>query len=139
MPISRVLQEVRTVPLHFEMASHRLFFRDAGHRLAAQQPHAVCMRGHRKARGSGPPRAVLGKWRAKENRLAHFICPAARAVAASSIFIACRQASVEAANRIGAEVIELHTRAYCVRLMPKGIGRAQKELQKLEENVEICA
>ena len=48
-----------------------------------------------------------------ENRLAHFIAPLRDAGCRVSIFIAAEQRQIEAAHRIGAEVIELHTGSYC--------------------------
>ncbi|MEM9851421.1 MAG: pyridoxine 5'-phosphate synthase, partial [Pseudomonadota bacterium] len=49
----------------------------------------------------------------EENRLAHFIAPLRDVGCRVSIFIAADARQIEAANRIGAEVIELHTGAYC--------------------------
>jgi pyridoxine 5-phosphate synthase len=48
-----------------------------------------------------------------ENRLAHFIAPLRDAGCRVSIFIAADRAQIEAAARIGAAVVELHTGAYC--------------------------
>ena len=49
----------------------------------------------------------------EENKLAHFIAPLREAGCRVSIFIAADRAQIEAAHRIGAPVIELHTGAYC--------------------------
>ena len=49
----------------------------------------------------------------EENRLAHYIAPLREAGCRVSIFIAADPRQITAAHRIGAEVIELHTGAYC--------------------------
>jgi len=49
----------------------------------------------------------------EENHLAHFIAPLREAGCRVSIFITADRAQIEAAHRIGAAVIELHTGAYC--------------------------
>ena len=49
----------------------------------------------------------------EENKLAHFIAPLREVGCRVSIFIAADKRQIEAAHRIGAEVIELHSGAYC--------------------------
>ena len=50
-----------------------------------------------------------------------------------SIFIAADLRQIEAANRIGAEVIELHTGAYCDAYVEGRMDVADEELRKLTE------
>ena len=69
----------------------------------------------------------------EENKLAHFIAPLREAGCRVSIFIAADKRQIEAANRIGAEVIELHTGAYCDAFAEGRWADAQKELKALEE------
>ena len=69
----------------------------------------------------------------EENRLAHYIAPLREAGCRVSIFIAADKRQIEAANRIGAEVIELHTGAYCDAFAEGRFDDAQTELRKLEE------
>ena len=50
-----------------------------------------------------------------------------------SIFIAADKRQIEAAHRIGAEVIELHTGAYCDAHAEGRMEDAERELQALRE------
>ena len=67
----------------------------------------------------------------EENRLAHFISPLRNAGCQVSVFIAADQRQVEAAQRIGAQVIELHTGAYCDFHTEGDFAARDAELQKL--------
>jgi pyridoxine 5-phosphate synthase len=69
----------------------------------------------------------------EENRIAHFIAPLRDAGCRVSIFIAADQRQIEAAHRIGAQVIELHTGAYCDFHAEGNIAARDSELQKLAE------
>ena len=95
-----------TLPLNLEMAAT-----DEMLAIALQhQPHAVCS--FPSGARSAPPRAG-SRWRSEENRLARFIAPLREAGCRVSLFIAADRRQIEAAHRIGAPVIELHTGAYC--------------------------
>ena len=69
----------------------------------------------------------------EENRLAHFIAPLRDAGCRVSIFIAADKRQIEAAHRIGAEVIELHTGAYCDAHAEGRIEERDRELAALRE------
>ena len=69
----------------------------------------------------------------EENRLAHFIAPLREAGCRVSIFIAADPAQIEAAARIGAEVVELHTGAYCDAHAEERYMARDVELQALRE------
>jgi len=68
-----------------------------------------------------------------ENHLAHFIAPLRDAGCRVSIFIAADVRQIEAANRIGAEVIELHTGAYCDAHAEGDLETRDAELVRLRE------
>ena len=69
----------------------------------------------------------------EENRLAHFIAPLREAGCRVSIFIAADRRQIEAAHRIGAEVIELHTGAYCDAHAEGRLDARDDELVRLTE------
>jgi pyridoxine 5-phosphate synthase len=119
------LQEILTVPLNFEMAAT-----DEMQTIALRhKPHAVCIVPEKREERTTEGGLEVAR---EENRLAHFIAPLREAGCRVSIFIAADQRQIEAANRIGAEVIELHTGAYCDAFADGNWATAQKELQKLE-------
>ncbi|SPJ25193.1 pyridoxine 5'-phosphate synthase [Palleronia abyssalis] len=95
-----------TVPLNFEMAAT-----DEMQRIALRHsPHAVCLVPERREERTTEGGLEVAR---DENRLAHFIAPLAEAGCRVSIFIAADRPQIEAAARIGASVVELHTGAYC--------------------------
>ncbi len=69
----------------------------------------------------------------EENKLAHFIAPLRDAGCRVSIFIAADMRQVEAAHRIGAQVVELHSGAYCDAYHEGRYETADAELAKLRE------
>lgn len=100
------LMAALTVPLNFEMAAT-----DEMQAIALRhKPHAVCIVPEKREERTTEGGLDVAR---DENRLAHFIAPLRDAGSRVSIFIAADPAQIEAANRIGAEVIELHTGAYC--------------------------
>lgn len=95
-----------TVPLNFEMAAT-----DEMQAIALRhRPHAVCIVPERREERTTEGGLDVA---ADENRLAHFIAPLRDAGCRVSIFVAADRRQVEAARRIGAAVVELHTGAYC--------------------------
>ena len=100
------LMEVLTVPLNFEMAATPEMQAIA----LRHRPHAVCLVPEKREERTTEGGLEVAR---EENRLAHFIAPLREAGCRVSIFIAADRRQIEAAHRIGAEVIELHTGAYC--------------------------
>ncbi|MDK3020230.1 pyridoxine 5'-phosphate synthase [Pseudodonghicola flavimaris] len=95
-----------SVPLNFEMAATEEMQAIA----LRHKPHAVCIVPEkREERTTEGGLEVAGD----QNRLADFIAPLRDVGCRVSLFIGADQPQVEAAARIGAEVIELHTGAYC--------------------------
>jgi len=120
------LMDVLSVPLNFEMAAT-----DEMQKIALRhQPHAVCIVPEKREERTTEGGLDVAR---EENRLAHFIAPLRDAGCRVSIFIAADQRQIEAANRIGAEVIELHTGAYCDAYAEGRFDEAQEELRRLQE------
>ncbi|MGB3177610.1 MAG: pyridoxine 5'-phosphate synthase [Albidovulum sp.] len=100
------LVEALSVPLNFEMAATEEMQRIA----LRHKPHAVCIVPEKREERTTEGGLEVAR---EENRLAHFIAPLRDAGCRVSIFIAAEPAQIEAAARIGATIVELHTGAYC--------------------------
>ena len=103
--IERLVAEL-SVPLNFEMAATAEMQAIA----LRHRPHAVCIVPERREERTTEGGLEVAQ---DENRLAHFIAPLRDAGCRVSIFIAADARQIEAAARIGAAVVELHTGAYC--------------------------
>jgi pyridoxine 5-phosphate synthase len=115
-----------TLPLNFEMAAT-----DEMQKIALRhKPHAVCIVPERREERTTEGGLEVAR---EENRLAHFIAPLAEAECRVSIFIAADRRQIEAAHRIGAAVVELHTGAYCDFHSEGRFGERDKELARLTE------
>lgn len=100
------LMEALTTPLNFEMAATAEMQAIA----LRHKPHAVCIVPEKREERTTEGGLEVAR---EENHLAHYIAPLRDAGCRVSIFIAADQRQIEAAHRIGAQVIELHTGAYC--------------------------
>jgi pyridoxine 5-phosphate synthase len=100
------LMDQLSVPLNFEMAATDEMMAIA----LRHKPHAVCLVPEKREEKTTEGGLDVAR---EENKLAHFIAPLRDAGCRVSIFIAADRSQIEAANRIGAQVIELHTGAYC--------------------------
>jgi pyridoxine 5-phosphate synthase len=115
-----------TLPLNFEMAAT-----DEMQAIALKhQPHAVCIVPEKREERTTEGGLEVAR---EENKLAHFIAPLREAGCRVSIFIAADQRQIEAAHRIGAPVIELHTGAYCDAHHEGRIEDRDVELEKLRQ------
>ena len=95
-----------TLPLNLEMAA-------TGEMQAIalrHRPHAVCLVPERREERTTEGGLEVAQ---DEARLADFIAPLREAGCRVSLFIGADRPQVEAAARIGAPVVELHTGAYC--------------------------
>ncbi|MDA8586149.1 pyridoxine 5'-phosphate synthase [Rhodobacteraceae bacterium] len=120
------LVEALTVPLNFEMAAT-----DEMQAIALRhRPHAVCLVPEKREERTTEGGLEVAQ---DENRLAHFIAPLRDAGCRVSIFIAADQRQIEAANRIGAQVIELHTGAYCDAHSEGRFDARDTELERLQD------
>lgn len=123
--IERLMAEL-TVPLNFEMAATEEMQAIA----LKHQPHAVCIVPERREERTTEGGLEVAR---EENRLAHFIAPLREAGCRVSIFIAADKRQIEAAHRIGAPVIELHTGAYCDAHAEGRFDDRDRELERLRE------
>lgn len=120
------LMEVLTVPLNFEMAATEEMQRIA----LRHKPHAVCIVPEKREERTTEGGLEVAR---EENRLAHYIAPLRDAGCRVSIFIAADKRQIDAAHRIGAEVIELHTGAYCDAHAEGHFDVRDRELESLRE------
>jgi pyridoxine 5-phosphate synthase len=120
------LMEVLTVPLNFEMAATEEMQKIA----LRHKPHAVCIVPEKREERTTEGGLEVAR---EENRLAHYIAPLREAGCRVSIFIAADKRQIEAAHRIGAEVIELHTGAYCDAHAEGDVETRDRELAALTE------
>ncbi|SEA12095.1 pyridoxine 5'-phosphate synthase [Rubrimonas cliftonensis] len=112
------------LPLNFEMAATEEMQAIA----LRHRPHAVCIVPERREERTTEGGLEVAR---EENRLAHFIAPLREAGCRVSIFIAADERQIEAAARIGAPVIELHTGAYCERDHDGDLAGRDAELERL--------
>lgn len=120
------LMDALSVPLNFEMAATQEMQEIA----LRHRPHAVCIVPEKREERTTEGGLEVAR---EENRLAHYIAPLRDAGCRVSIFIAADQRQVEAAARIGAEVVELHTGAYCDAHAEGDFTTRDAELEKLRE------
>lgn len=120
------LAEILTVPLNFEMAATPEMQTIA----LRHKPHAVCIVPEKREERTTEGGLEVAR---EENRLAHFIAPLREAGCRVSIFIAADKRQIEAAHRIGAQVIELHTGAYCDAHAEGRFDERDRELEALRE------
>ena len=114
------------LPLNLEMAAT-----DEMQAIALRhRPHAVCIVPERREERTTEGGLAVAN---DENRLAHFIAPLRDAGIRVSIFIAADRRQIEAAHRIGAPVIELHTGAYCEAGLAGDREEEGRELARLTE------
>jgi pyridoxine 5-phosphate synthase len=123
--IERLAAEL-SVPLNFEMAATAEMQAIA----LRHRPHAVCIVPERREERTTEGGLEVAQ---DENRLAHFIAPLRDAGCRVSIFIAADARQIEAAARIGAAVVELHTGAYCDFHAEGRFGERDVELARLRE------
>ncbi|RMD93633.1 MAG: pyridoxine 5'-phosphate synthase [Alphaproteobacteria bacterium] len=125
------LMEVLTKPLNLEMAA-------TGEMQAIalrHRPHAVCLVPERREeRTTEGGLEVAGD----EERLRAFIAPLAEAGCRVSLFIAADPRQVEAAQRVGAAVVELHTGAYCDFHAEGRMAERDAELARLREMAALA-
>jgi pyridoxine 5-phosphate synthase len=120
------LMAALSLPLNFEMAAT-----DEMQKIALRhKPHAICIVPEKREERTTEGGLEVAR---EENRLAHFIAPLREAGCRVSIFIAADQRQIEAAHRIGAEVVELHTGAYCDAHHDGDLAARDAELARLRE------
>ncbi|MFP5509712.1 MAG: pyridoxine 5'-phosphate synthase [Alphaproteobacteria bacterium] len=120
------LMQVLSVPLNFEMAATEEMQRIA----LRHKPHAVCIVPEKREERTTEGGLEVAR---EENRLAGYIAPLREAGCRVSIFIAADARQIDAAHRIGAEVIELHTGAYCDAHAEGHFDARDAELERLRQ------
>jgi pyridoxine 5-phosphate synthase len=120
------LMEALTKPLNFEMAATPEMQAIA----LRHRPHAVCIVPERREERTTEGGLEVAR---QENELAHFIAPLRDAGCRVSIFIAADRRQIEAASRIGAAVVELHTGAFCDAHHEGREAERDEELARLVE------
>ena len=120
------LTERLTLPLNLEMAATAEMQAIA----LRHRPHAVCIVPERREERTTEGGLDVV---AEEARLADFIAPLREAGSRVSLFVNAEPAQLEAARRIGAPVVELHTGAYCDAHNEGRIAERDAELEKLRE------
>lgn len=120
------LMDQLNVPLNFEMAATAEMQKIA----LRHKPHAVCIVPEKREERTTEGGLEVAR---EENALAHYIAPLRDAGCRVSIFIAADQRQVEAASRIGAQVIELHTGAYCDAHAEGDFAARDTELERMRE------
>ena len=123
--IERLMGEL-TLPLNFEMAATPEMQAIA----LRHRPHAVCLVPEKREEVTTEGGLEVAR---DDNRLAQFIAPLRDAGCRVSIFIAADRRQIEAAARIKAEVVELHTGAYCDAHAEGHFAQRDQELQRLTE------
>mgnify|MGYP000583804936 FL=1 len=120
------LMEALEIPLNFEMAAT-----DEMQQIALRhKPHAVCLVPEKREERTTEGGLNVAQ---DENKLAHFIAPLREAGSRVSIFIAADKKQIDSAHRIGAEVIELHTGAYCDAFAEGDLETRDRELAAMAE------
>ncbi len=120
------LVEALEVPLNFEMAATPEMQAIA----LSHKPHAVCIVPEKREELTTEGGLEVAR---QENKLADFIAPLREAGCRVSLFIAADRAQVEAAARIGAQVVELHTGAYCDLHHEGRFAERDAELERLRD------
>ncbi|SLN29309.1 pyridoxine 5'-phosphate synthase [Pseudooctadecabacter jejudonensis] len=118
------LMDTLTVPLNFEMAATAEMQQIA----LRHKPHAVCIVPEKREERTTEGGLEVAR---EENALAHYIAPLREAGCRVSIFIAADRRQIDAAARIGAQVIELHTGAYCDAHSEGDFATRDAELEKM--------
>lgn len=125
------LMAVLRVPLNLEMAAT-----DEMQSIALRhKPHAVCLVPEKRAeRTTEGGLDVAGD----DNRLTDYIAPLTDAGSRVSLFIEADSRQIEAAIRVQAPVVELHTGTYCDLLAEGQADAAAAELDRLRAGAKLA-
>lgn len=126
------LMDGLSVPLNFEMAAT-----DEMQKIALRhKPHAVCIVPEKREERTTEGGLEVAR---EENKLAHFIAPLRDVGCRVSIFIAAEMKQIEAAHRIGADIIELHVGPYCDAFTDGHFDISDPELERLRDMSSYAA
>jgi pyridoxine 5-phosphate synthase len=119
------------LPLNLEMAAT-----DEMQAIALRHlPHAACIVPEKREEVTTEGGLDVA---GQENRLGDFIAPLREAGIRVSLFIGHEAEQIEAAARIGAAVVELHTGAYCDLHHAGEVDRRDAELARLAEGAALA-
>ena len=129
--IARLKREL-TRPLNLEMAATEEMLGIALRHV----PHACCLVPEKREEKTteGGLDVVRG-----ENHLRHYVEALKDAGVRVSLFIEPDAKAIEASSRLGAQVVELHTGAYCERALEDDAGGLARELARLESAAKAAA
>jgi pyridoxine 5-phosphate synthase len=122
--IARLKQEL-TLPLNLEMASTEEMLAIALRHL----PHACCLVPEKREERTTEGGLDVS---AGQNHLRRYVDDLKRAGIRVSLFIEPELKAIEAAARLGADIVELHTGAYCERALADDPGGLARELERLQ-------
>ena len=125
------LMQTLTLPLNLEMAATPEMQAIA----LRHRPHAVCIVPEKREEITTEGGLEVAR---KENLLGDFIGPLREAGIRVSLFIGHEAEQIEAAARIGAAVVELHTGAYCDFHAAGEDDRRDAELARLAEGARLA-
>jgi pyridoxine 5-phosphate synthase len=128
--ITSIIQAI-DIPLNFEMAATGEMKKIA----LTHEPHAVCIVPEKREERTTEGGLDVVK---DENKLAHFITPLREKGCRISIFIAADDKQIRAARRIGAQVVELHTGAYCDLHYEKRFEERDAEFSRLKDMASLA-
>jgi len=120
-----------TVPLNFEMAATPEMQAIA----LRHRPHAVCLVPEKREERTTEGGLDVAS---DDNRLADFIAPLTEAGCRVSLFIGHDPRQIEAALRIGAPVVELHTGRYCDLVAEGNAEESAMELAALMSGARLA-
>ena len=123
--IERLVDQL-SVPLNFEMAATEEMQKIA----LLHKPHAVCIVPEKREERTTEGGLEVVK---QEDHLGHFIEPLREAGSKVSIFIEPDYKQIDAASRIGAHIVELHTGTYCDLHAEGRFSKRNSELERLRE------
>ncbi|MCW8842250.1 MAG: pyridoxine 5'-phosphate synthase, partial [Rhodobacteraceae bacterium] len=125
----RDIERIRSsiaLPLNFEMAATEEMQKIA----LRHRPHAVCIVPEKREERTTEGGLEVAR---EEKRIADFITPLREAGCRVSLFVAADRAQIEASARVGAQVVELHTGAYCDLHYEGRFDERDAELERLRE------
>lgn len=125
------LMQVLVTPLNFEMAATEEMQAIA----LRHKPHAVCIVPENRAERTTEGGLEVAR---DDNRIAQFIAPLRKAGCRVSLFIGHAPEQIRAAARVGAEVVELHTGAYCDLHSEGRLKERDAELAGLQEGAALA-
>ncbi|MHA7826513.1 MAG: pyridoxine 5'-phosphate synthase [Roseovarius sp.] len=128
--IERLVQGLER-PLNFEMAATGEMQEIA----LRHKPHAVCIVPEKREERTTEGGLDVAS---DDNRLADFIAPLSAAGCRVSLFIGHEARQIEAAARIGAAVVELHTGAYCDFHAEGETDKRDAELEALKAGAKLA-